>query len=315
MDVRPDDIPPTEAGTFEDEQRFGEWIGKRLEIYQTLEQQIQTAINQTVHFASELTRRMEDDTDRLLARYRQQRQEQQQARDALLQEQAQVRAQMEEDQRAYEKRLFEARQAADAEIARMRSEIRSERERVLRETQNERERMLREAAAERERVIGETRQLSARLAGLQRSLNDILQIGPMAEPVVMTAPVKPLPGGTLIDIFGNTNAAERAAVIEPEVLPSINTSEPLIPPVREIRISISDVDSFVVASDLIDQLTNLPDVEATQLIQYEQKNLTVAVSYGGRLPLTAVIREHLSNIGSPVERDDGSIQLNYSAGG
>ena len=78
MDVRPDDLPPTEAGTFEDEQRFGEWIGKRLEIYQTLEQQIQTAINQTVQFASELTRRMEDDTDRLLARYRQQRQEQHQ---------------------------------------------------------------------------------------------------------------------------------------------------------------------------------------------------------------------------------------------
>lgn len=313
MDVRPDDLPPTESSTFEDEQRFGEWIGKRLEIYQTLEQQIQTAINQTVHFASELTRRMEDDTDRLLARYRQQRQEQQQARDALLQEQAQVRTQMEEEQRAYEKRLFDARQAADAEIARLRTEMRSERERVLRETANERERMLREAAAERERVISETRQLATRLAGLQRSLNDLLQIGPTAEPVVM-APMKATPTGTLIDMFGNTNAAERAAH-EPAVIEAAPERESLIPPVREIRIHIASVDSFVVASDLIDQLTNLPDVEAAQLIQYEQKNLTVSVSYGGRQPLKTVIGDHLSHVGEPVEREDGTIQLVYSAGG
>ena len=256
---------------------------------------------------------MEDDTDRLLARYRQQRQEQQQARDALLQEQAQVRAQMEEEQRAYEKRLFDARQAADAEIAKLRADLRTERERVMRDTANERERMLREAAAERDRVISETRQLSARLAGLQRSLSDMLQIGSSIEPV-MIAPTKGTPSGQVIDMFGNTNANERTP-IEPAVIDPPVQRESMIPPVREIRINISGVDSFVVASDLIDQLTNLPDVEAAQLIQYEQKNLTVAVSYGGNSALTSVIRDHLGHAGEPIEREDGSIHLVYTASG
>ncbi|WP_129670589.1 hypothetical protein [Candidatus Chloroploca sp. Khr17] len=335
------DLPPSSAqeSSFDDEQRFSEWIQKRLAIYQTLEQQIQTSIQQTVEFGGEFTRQLEQETERFIARYRRQRQEQIQMRDALRQELADLRMALAEERRQHEQALSQARHQADQERAQTRQQVAAEVAQQRASAKADCERMIREAQVEREQILAETQQMSAQLMDLQRSLSNMLK--PMSSvglppastseakkktelaersyarvseaPSTVTPPpvranwpepsVRPFaPDAPLFQpdpepqqIVEATSSGESAVVVEPA--PSAEPASPTAPPEQtEYMVHFKNVQSFIIASDLLDRIGNLNGIESTRLVEYEHQQLSVAVSYQGAIPLERMLKERLSEV-------------------
>lgn len=354
MDVRSDlsSVPQQDNShevSPEEEQRFSEWIQKRLSLHQMMEQQVQASIKQTVHFGSEFTKQLEEETERLMARYRRQRLDQLQLRDALRQEVSELRTALADERRLHDASLAQARSQAESEIAQAWRQFETEIGQQRAAARGDRERLLREAYAERDRVIAETRQMSARLAELQRSLSDLLRLAsapeqppPAARTYALTeAPhaVEPPPSHpdltrpladepalfTIADRSAEENdededqADERAdqdnlALTQPLGAVTIETTEPVEAEYTfEYQVLFRDVQSFVVASDLLDQVSRMSGIEGTRLVEYEQNELTIAVTYGGSLPLAALLKDELSAVARLVDQRGEQVHLVYHA--
>ncbi|MEI6778161.1 MAG: hypothetical protein WCK70_14785 [Chloroflexales bacterium] len=340
MDVRPDLLSDPQQGgsqnvSSEEEQRFSEWIQKRLSLYQMMEQQVQANIKQTVHFGHEFTKQLEEETERLMARYKRQRSDQIQLRDALRQEVSELRAALADERRIHEVSLAQAQSQAESEIAQawLQSENEIAQQRAV--ARAERERLLREAHAERERVLVETRQMAARLADLQRSLGDLLRLTPPSEtppPVAKVDAARPaapppslvsVPDVPVTDVLPVT-AADGFSDGVFEVSESENDDEEIDPSSPLDSVLIADtayeylvlfkgVQSFVVASDLLDQISLVPDIEDARLVEYERDELTIAVRYGGARSLGILLKEHLAAVAKLVDQYGEKVELVYRA--
>ncbi|MEI7769917.1 MAG: hypothetical protein WCI67_08015 [Chloroflexales bacterium] len=315
----------------EEEQRFSEWIQKRLSLYQMMEQQVQANIKQTVHFGGEFTKQLEEETERLMVRYRRQRLDQLQLRDALRQEVSELRTALADERRLHEVSLVQARNQAESEIAQAWRQSETEIAQQRAAARAERERMLREAHAERDRVLAETRQIASRLAELQRSLGDLLRLTSASEAappavranaLVDAASAAESPPLTLglgaPDVVG-AHAGKGGDPTDLDSLalsPSLEsvTTDPLdAETIYEYLVLFKGVQSFVVASDLLDQVGLLPDIEEALLVEYERDELTIAVRYGGMRPLGALLKDQLSAVAQFINQQGEQVELVYRA--
>ncbi len=181
--------------------------------------------------------------------------------------------------------------------------------------------MLREAYAERDRVLTETRQMSARLAEFQRSLGDVLRLAspPEAPPspdVTGHAPVEPPP--RTLTAEGSSPTSDnpgRAAIDElPTETDGGHEDEPegLTSPPIEHQVFINNVESFVVASDLLDQVSRIPGIERTWLLNYEQNVLAIGVLYPDAQSLAALLKNELGFI-ELVDQNEHQMHFVYHA--
>ncbi|MEI7644222.1 MAG: ATP synthase F0 subunit B [Chloroflexales bacterium] len=356
MDVRLDlSSDPQQGGSHnvspEEEQRFSEWIQKRLGLYQMMEQQVQTNIKQTVQFGNEFTKQLDEETERLMARYRRQRLDQLQLRDALRQEVGELRTALADERRVHEASLVQARSQAESEIAQAwhQSETEIAQQRVA--ARAERERILREAHAERDRVLAEIRQISSRLADLQRSLGDLSRLTSVFEAVPLAAKanapfdvaalgdpsppveISPLNSEPDVPVDGALHVAMRSSDSNPVIDADADSDgDDLDAPTLLLPLEISDhqhaqpseedasygylvlfkgVQSFVVASDLLDQVGLMPGVGEVRLVEYEQDELTIAVTYHGDYPLGTLLNDQLSTVAQFVDQYGEQVELVY----
>jgi hypothetical protein len=77
------------------------------------------------------------------------------------------------------------------------------------------------------------------------------------------------------------------------------------------EVLFTGVQSFVVASDIIDQLGHMPGVEETRLIEYEQDELIIAVTYHSQLPLGAMLKDRLSAVAQLIDQQGEHVHFVY----
>lgn len=172
----PNDSPPL-SGSSDDyaaEQTFQHWATRRLELYQETEQQVRTGVAHILNLASEFTMQMERETERLLARYQQTRDQQRSEIERLRREAQEQRAALDQEQREHQERLRQEWAEHTNALAQEREQALQTIAQQMAEARAQRERLLAEAYAERDRVLEETRQLSSRLSVLQQSLQGLL---------------------------------------------------------------------------------------------------------------------------------------------
>ena len=301
----------------EEEQRFTEWMQKRLSLYQMMEQQVQASIKQTVHLGSEFTKQLEEETEHLMARYRRQHQDQLQLRAALRQEVNELRTALADERRTHETGLAQTRRQAETEIAQAWRQSETEIAQQRAAARAERERMLREAYAERDRVLAETRQLSARLAELQRALSDLLRPLSAVTPSFVAAPaVPPEPSpliGEVIEERTDTGKPHDSLTLPLETVLVAPPQPAEVDYVYEYQVLFKGVQNFVIASDLIDQLSQLPGIKGTRLVEYEQYELTIAVTYSGLLPLSMLLKDQMAAVAQIVDQHGAQVHLVYHA--
>jgi hypothetical protein len=314
----------------EEEQQFSEWVRKRLSLHQMMDQQIQTSVKQIIHFGSEFTRQLEEESERLLLRYRRQRLDQLQLRDTLRQEVSELRATLAEERRVHEADLAQARREAEIEIAQARREV---------EVEIAQQRAT--AQAERERVLSETRQLSARLTELQRSLSDMLRLAPVPDPLYSggiqpRSTAAPLPASALTyapgppindgpseaiiapgeDELGSGDFVDQSAFVADWGAARIEALDPPeAAPAYEYLVLFKNVQSFVVASDLLEQLGQIAEIREARLVEYELQELTIALTYAGTLPINDLLTSRLGSIISLAAEQGGQVHLTYNAVG
>ncbi|HYN90188.1 MAG TPA: hypothetical protein VER55_16755 [Ardenticatenaceae bacterium] len=173
----------------DDELAVRHWIGERVRFYQTMNQQFGAGIAQLGQMAADITARMEEEANRLLTHYREQREAELAGLDAARRERQQQDAELAVLRQQTTVEIEEQRAAAQAERDRLLRDAHAERDRVLEETRNERDRLLGDTYAERDRVLEETRRLSTQLAQLQQALQNLLGGAGTGSPP--TAPASP----------------------------------------------------------------------------------------------------------------------------
>jgi hypothetical protein len=307
MSLEPQAIPPIEADPNDtDEQVFNQWANQRFALYQQMEQQIQAGIAQTLQVASEFTTRMEAETDQLLARYRQQRSEQEAQLDTLHQEMRSLQEQMAKERQAHNETLAKARQQGEALLAQQHRQALTAIEKQRAAATAEREQILRDAYTERDRVLAETRQLSTRLAELQQALQGLL--GAVAP---MSAPTQPL-----TELQHNTNSAPpsaatdlRYAAAQAQAAPapsqpeasaldgaaSAESEDTPMPEERGIRLAIENIDNFTSASRLIDKFEQSRAIEEVNLVEFEEGTLLLFIRHTPETTVENVLREEFNN--------------------
>jgi hypothetical protein len=307
MSLEPQAISPIEADPNDtDEQVFNQWANQRFALYQQMEQQIQAGIAQTLQVASEFTTRMEAETDQLLARYRQQRAEQEAQLDTLHQEMRSLQEQMAKERQAHNETLAKARQQGEALLAQQHRQALTAIEKQRAAAMAEREQILRDAYTERDRVLAETRQLSTRLAELQHALQGLL-----GAVTPMSAPTQPL-----AEPQHNTNSAPpstetdlRYASTQPQAPPapqpeptasdgaaSAASEDTPVLEERGIRLAIENIDNFTSASRLIDKFEQSRAIEEVNLVEFEEGTLLLFIRHTPETTVENVLREEFNNM-------------------
>ncbi len=143
---------------------------------------------------------------------------------------------------------------------------------------------------------------------------------PLADPVVAPAPEVEIALAearpTTILSHDEAITTENYALDQGQVVPAAPTDAALSEPVEaeftfEREVHFTGVQSFVAASDLLDQLAHVPGIESTRLVEYERQELTIAVSYSGSDPLGASLTLHLSDVARLVSERGDQVYLSY----
>lgn len=265
------------------EQTFQHWASRRIELYRETEQQVQTGVAHLLQLASEFTVQMEQETERLLARYQQTRNQYQQEIDQLRQEKAARQAEIERESQEHQDRLKQERADHDDMLNQERQQAREKIESEQAAAAAQRDQMLREARAERDRIVEETRQLSTRLAELQQSLQGLLGAQSLLRDVQpQAAPVTPVVQAT----------------------PAAPAAQP-----GASRLIVQAVPSIDRASEFMDRLDQQPDINATQLVSYEQETLVLLAKHAPELDLVRLLRDHFADVLEIVGVEQGNIRL------
>lgn len=338
----------TDSGSI-DEQVFSQWINKRLAFYQEMEQQVQNGVAGLFQMASDFTIRMEEETNRLLDRYRQQRQEQEAELATLQKELDQLREAMMRERQAHEESLSTTRREVEEQIARKRSEAEDQIKRQRAQAQTkieqqiaaakvEREQLLRDAYAERDRVREEIQQLSARMVQLQQALQGLLgaaaplaghravpAIAPPSDPSVNT-PSEHSIADDVAAFLDRHTAPDFEPLSDHEPTPAVphvtsevaqayqNGTAPAVETTPSsaamtTQITLEDVKTFTLASDVIDRLEQSAGIEAVDLLQYEQATLLIAVHHQPNVSWDQVLKDVLNDAFEMVDSGQGMLRL------
>lgn len=291
------DFTETPAGLVQaEEQTFRHWSSQRLALYQEMEHQLQSGIEQLLQLGNQYVVRLEDETSNALNAYREQRASYRQEIETTRQELAQLRDAFEHERQALMAEREQERTQHEARLVFTRQQA-----------QDEAQRILAEARAERERVVEETRLLSERLHGLQQMLRDMLGSAVLAATPAATpsrAPDYPLPTAPVAPLATTQPVATTNGVpahpIPAQPLGSAagivaNSDAVGLPPLATITVCFHDIDSFVVASEIIDALAILlPDGNPT-IVSYEQKILQLSLYAPPEQSILSILRDRFAN--------------------
>jgi hypothetical protein len=244
---------------------------------------------------------MEAETDQLLARYRQQRAEQEAQLDTLHQEMRSLQEQMAKERQAHNETLAKARQQGEALLAQQHRQALAAIEKQRAAAMAEREQILRDAYTERDRVLAETRQLSTRLAELQQALQGLLGVvtpmsapaQPLAEPQHNTNSAPPIPETEMRN--ASTPPQAPPAPSQPEAsasdgAASAESADSAVPEERGIRLAIENIDNFTSASRLIDKFEQSRAIEEVNLVEFEEGTLLLSIRHTPETTLENVLR-------------------------
>lgn len=325
------------------EQTFQAWSSRRLELYRETEQRVQAGVTHMLRLASELTMKMEEETERLLSRYQREREEYQHEIGTLRDEIQQVREHMERERQEHQSRLRQERQQHEMELTQQRQQVMSTIERQMSEAKAQRERLLRDAYAERDRVLEETRQWSTRLSALQQSLQGLLGVSaPAPDPLsslssgapseqsfqalsdAIVSPAEPSPDPSPAVVqWQSSQELPRSVVSSPEPSPvSSSATTPVmvaeleadaLPAVPAGRTSlyIQGVGSIDEASELMDRLEQQQVIGTATLVSYEQEQLVLTLEHATDIALPELVHKHLSDLLDVVGIEGSTVRLRY----
>jgi hypothetical protein len=175
-----------------DELVFSQWARERLGLYRDMERHLQDGIAHILELSTGFTARMEEETNHLLSRYREQRAAEQAQLEAIRKEMSDLRATIAREQQEHADSAVQRQQEVEAELATSRRNAAAEIEDMMARAHEERDHLLRDTYAERDRVLAETQRLGNRLSELQQDLQRLLStVMPLAfsEDVLQLAPV------------------------------------------------------------------------------------------------------------------------------
>lgn len=276
-----------------EEQTFSQWARKRLELYQSIEQQTQSSIAQTLQLAADFTSRMEEDANRILSRYHHERAELQSQVDNLQREINELQDTMERERQEQKARLAIEQQQMTRTLEKQQNAAMSTREKLLRD-----------AYAERDRVVSETQQLSAHLADLQHALQGILGGSRSTTTSLLSAHST---AQTEVEDAEEAEAVEEAEATEDAE--AVEEHEP------GILLIIEEVDSFILASEVMDRFEQNEAIDEVTLVQYEQNTLRLAVQHIEGESIDRIVDDIFGSALEVVERDQHTIRLIYRGNG
>jgi hypothetical protein len=175
-----------------DEQVFSQWARERLALYRDMERHLQDGISHILELSTGFTARMEEETNHLLSRYREQRAAEQAQLEAIRQEMSDLRAAMVREQQEHAESASQRQRELDQELVTLRQNTTAQIDEMMARAHQERDQLLRDTYAERDRVLAETQQLGNRLSELQQDLQRLLStVMPLAfsDDVMQLAPV------------------------------------------------------------------------------------------------------------------------------
>jgi hypothetical protein len=285
----------TEANS-EEIQTFSQWSSQRFEVYQQVEQQAQSSITQILQLARDLTTRMEEEAGQLLARY-------QQERSTLQTEVEDLRYELHTLQQE-KARTIQEQEQVQQQLEQTRTQIETERKEAL----AERQQILQNAYAERDRILAEAYQFVQKLVGEEG--RTIPQQEPSARPFsalpAQQSPVYHPPVGEAEEEPTNAYQSEYTDGEPQDGDDSIQQQSE-----DGYSLIIEGVESFILASELIDRFEENPYTEGVTLTQYEQRTLQLAVQHIEDASLEEIVRSEFHDTLEMVDRVGNTLKLRY----
>ncbi len=277
------------------EQTFRAWATRRLELYRETEQQVQNGIEHMLQLASELTRKMEEEAEQLIARYQREREIFEREIDTLRQELQTMRVAMAEERLSHQDRLKRERQRHDADLQQQQQQANEKIERQMAEANVQHERFLTEAYADRDRVLEETRQLSEQLGVLRQSLQGLLgSASPQPELSRSAAMPSPAKNQTQSDSLDQSLVSEEQSE-------------------DGSMLHVENVGSISQASELMDSIAQHEAVMSATLISFEHELLVLALDHDPSLKIADLLREEFADQVEVIEARPDATRLRYKS--
>ncbi len=281
----------TEANS-EEIQTFSRWSSQRFEVYQQVEQQAQSSITQILQLARDLTTRMEEEAGQLLARY-------QQERSTLQTEVEDLRYELHTLQQE-KARTVQEQEQVQQQLEQTRTQIETERKEAL----AERQQILQNAYAERDRILAEAYQFVQKLVGEEGRTTSQQQ--PTARPFSTLTPQQ---SSVSPQSFEESQTGDTSEY-QPEYTDG-ELSEGTEQQEDGYSLIIEGVESFILASELIDRFEENPYTEGVTLTQYEQRILQLAVQHIEAASLEEIVRTEFHDTLEMVDHVGNTLKLRY----
>lgn len=288
---------------------FSQWSNRRFEIYQQVEEQSQEQVAHILQLARELTMKMEEEAAQLLTRYQNERS----AVQAQIDEARQHVQQLQQEKDQLERECQQAKEA----IEEHRKTARKEREHIIQEAYAERDRILTEAHKFVQRLVGQ--RFSYSPEKLSATIKKAAEEGGGAEYADMHASHSTRLTAHEAEAFDEVEDeyTEEAAAADDEgsAKPSaarrqVATSEATADD-GVLHLIIEGVESFILASELIDRFEEHSLTEGVNLSQYEQKTLQLSIQQLHEGTIEQLIREEFRDTLEILDVDGNMVWLRY----
>lgn len=288
---------------------FSQWSNRRFEIYQQVEEQSQEQVAHILQLARELTMKMEEEAAQLLTRYQNER--------------SSVQAQIDEA-RQHVQQLQQEKDQLERECQQAKEAIEEHRKTA----RKEREHIIQEAYAERDRILTEAHKFVQRLVGQRFSYS----------PEKLSATIKKAAeegGAEYADMHMHASHSTRMTAHEAEAFDEVEDEYPeeaaatddegkAKPSAARRQVATSEatvegmwhliiegVESFILASELIDRFEEHELTEGVNLSQYEQKTLQLSIQQLHEGTIEQLIREEFEDTLEILDVDSNMVWLRY----